>query len=551
MNFYQSVSTNKALSINRFLDTYTDAVAAYSLRRLRTGHTGYAVEVRRASDNSTKDIGFDADGNFHVSALEEFCSGTDGYVTVWYDQTSNGYDLTQTDTTKQPRIYDSSTGIASLNSNDRAALGNSVGVVANPSLTNSSFSEDMSGGYSYYFVIGGAGYGDAIFMIGDGTTAQVGMRSGTTGQPTHYHTNSSNDRVNVVTTGFSNVNQRTAGHEVIQSAYFDGSSTSSVFISRDDGYNFTGSKTVGPLGSASALGGVIVNALKSSMDRPVQEFIIFGSDKSSQREEIESKINEYYTIAGLNYDLPLDTYTNVTAAYSVRKLRSAYTGYCMEVYNGTTYADIGFNDLNELDVVALQNHCAGNNGYVSKWYDQSTSGDDATQTDTAQMPKIFDATNGIVREAGSHGSNGKVALEFTTSSEMPSISGSSNTYGDVYCVANITSVTTDRILVWTPQDRSHFHIRNGISGGTSLSVHFNGALLADQSQDNMYKVFYEDSPGQCLYSGIGTDQSNYTTYFNRYKYGSFKVQEAIRFNDTSSSRQVDIEKNINAYYSIY
>jgi hypothetical protein len=114
MNFYQSVSANKAVNVQRFLDTYTGAVAAYSLRRLRTGHTGYAVEVRRASDDSTRDIGFDADGNFHVSALEDFCSGTDGYVTVWYDQTSNGYDVSQTDTTKQPKIHYSVTGLIPL-----------------------------------------------------------------------------------------------------------------------------------------------------------------------------------------------------------------------------------------------------------------------------------------------------------------------------------------------------------------------------------------------------------------------------------------------------
>ncbi len=568
MNFYQSVSTNKALSINRFLDTYTDAVAAYSLRRLRTGHTGYAVEVRRASDNSTKDIGFDADGNFHVSALEEFCSGTDGYVTVWYDQTSNGYDLTQTDTTKQPRIYDSSTGIASLNSNDRAALGNSVGVVANPSLTNSSFSEDMSGGYSYYFVIGGAGYGDAIFMIGDGTTAQVGMRSGTSGQPTHYHTNSSNDRVNVVTTGFSNVNQRTAGHEVIQSAYFDGSSTSSVFISRDDGYNFTGSKTVGPLGSASALGGVIVNALKSSMDRPVQEFIIFGSDKSSQREEIESDINNYYTIGQLNYDLPLDTYTNAVGAWSVRKVRSAYTGYCMEVYNGATYADIGFNEFNELDVSAIATHCGSNDGFVSKWYSQGSSTKTFTQTDPALMPQIYDGTSQSVIF-----SNGKPQVQGTSItadsrrvmmslSDAESINGVSSAHNFIVMQRSTTTVSEQNsVLAWGRYGSSNdsryatqasnsgparagtgLHI-DGVSNSSTVKSAFHNALGSNPRIVSSVQDYDSttSNPAQSK-TNLGADSTGMSMHH---------LQEFLVFDSSMSNDRETIENNQNTYFNVY
>ena len=44
-------------------------------------------------------------------------------------------------------------------------------------------------------------------------------------------------------------------------------------------------------------------------------------------------------------------------------------------------------------------------GYVSKWYSQ-TGSNDATQTNTANMPKIYDGTTGVVTE------NGKPAVEF-------------------------------------------------------------------------------------------------------------------------------------------
>ena len=80
----------------------------------------------------------------------------------------------------------------------------------------------------------------------------------------------------------------------------------------------------------------------------MQEAIFYDSDKSSVRTDIEENIGDYFT---QNTPL-LDTYTGAAAAYSLR-LRTAYTGDAVEVYNGSSYADIGFNVFGELDTVAL------------------------------------------------------------------------------------------------------------------------------------------------------------------------------------------------------
>lgn len=92
------------------LDEYSGAAAAYSLRKLRTAYTGSAIEVRRASDNTTQDIGF-VNNELDTSTLATFCSGTDGFVTTWYDQSGNGNDATQTTAANQPKIYDSVSGV--------------------------------------------------------------------------------------------------------------------------------------------------------------------------------------------------------------------------------------------------------------------------------------------------------------------------------------------------------------------------------------------------------------------------------------------------------
>jgi hypothetical protein len=89
------------------LDTYPNAAAAYSVRKLRTAYTGSAIRVRRSSDNAEQDIGFDGSGNLDTIALTSFCSGTNGFVTTWYDQSGNGVNLVQTTAINQPKIVTS------------------------------------------------------------------------------------------------------------------------------------------------------------------------------------------------------------------------------------------------------------------------------------------------------------------------------------------------------------------------------------------------------------------------------------------------------------
>ena len=62
------------------------------------------MKVRRASDNSEQDIGFDTTGALNLTALQTFCSGTDGFVSAWYDQTGNLRHMTSTVIGNQPQV---------------------------------------------------------------------------------------------------------------------------------------------------------------------------------------------------------------------------------------------------------------------------------------------------------------------------------------------------------------------------------------------------------------------------------------------------------------
>lgn len=89
------------------LDEYPGAAAAYSVRRLSGAYTGSLLQVRRSSNNDVLDIGFDSNGDLDTAALTSFCSGTDGFVTEWYDQSGNGINATQGTAINQPQIVSS------------------------------------------------------------------------------------------------------------------------------------------------------------------------------------------------------------------------------------------------------------------------------------------------------------------------------------------------------------------------------------------------------------------------------------------------------------
>jgi hypothetical protein len=91
------------------LDDYPNAAAAYSLRGLRINYTGSLIRVRRSSDNAEQDFGFidNIERNLDTTALTTFCSGTDGFVTTWYDQSGNNRNALQTTAANQPQIVSS------------------------------------------------------------------------------------------------------------------------------------------------------------------------------------------------------------------------------------------------------------------------------------------------------------------------------------------------------------------------------------------------------------------------------------------------------------
>ncbi|MBB1193212.1 hypothetical protein DNC80_05950 [Flavobacterium sp. SOK18b] len=83
------------------LDQVTTAKLAVGLRLLKSNYTGFAVRLRRASDNVEADFGF-LGKNLDTAAIDSWLGVSAGYCVKLYDQSGNGNDMVAPSTSAQP-----------------------------------------------------------------------------------------------------------------------------------------------------------------------------------------------------------------------------------------------------------------------------------------------------------------------------------------------------------------------------------------------------------------------------------------------------------------
>ena len=100
--------------------------------------------------------------------------------------------------------------------------------------------------------------------------------------------------------------------------------------------------------------------------------------------------------------LGLTSSTPAAAAYSLRKLSTAYSGNAIQVRRSSdnTNQNIGFTAGGDLDTATLKTFVGGSSGYITTWYDQSGYGRNLTQANTSLQPAILNA-GVIYRRSGS------------------------------------------------------------------------------------------------------------------------------------------------------
>ena len=290
-----------AAAFTGLLDTYSGAAAAYSLRLLDSTYSGNAIKVRRASDNAEQDIGF-SNNELDTSSLATFCSGTDGFVTTWYDQSgaSGAANLTQSTASNQPKIYDGATSSVVLENSKptiefdytstqhfSASPTNWSSIVDDTNHTISmvyNLNQYNSPRSTLYNIAGdevSGGEGDSNIAMARSAGLRIGFFDKSVGSITKA-------------AGFiSTIGGAQNGVQYVVTSIYDSTDLNSFAnstIEHNNTSNPEAPKTANKffIGANSGLG--------NPMDGNMQEFIIWNVDQTSNRSGIETNINDYYSI---------------------------------------------------------------------------------------------------------------------------------------------------------------------------------------------------------------------------------------------------------------
>jgi hypothetical protein len=259
----------------------------------------------------------------------------------------------------------------------------------------------------------------------------------------------------------------------------------------------------------------------------------------------------------------LDLYPNAAAAYSLRKLRTLYTGNAIRVRRtNLDEADIGFTSLGDLDISALLAFTgtgALDNGFVTTWYDQSGNGRDAIQTTALNQPKIVNGGAMISQ-------NGKPSVYFGWSGNVASVRLATSTFTSIaqpYSVFTAFATdTNDRQCFFdgVSSNNQIFFLTSSYYMISDTVLTYGNATTLMQLHSNFFNTstnFSAAKNGSLSNLGYFSSSLNGITlghlrnaFSTQFQFNG-NLSECIVYPSNQTSNRTGIENDINLNYAIY
>jgi hypothetical protein len=254
--------------------------------------------------------------------------------------------------------------------------------------------------------------------------------------------------------------------------------------------------------------------------------------------------------------LLLDLFPSASVAYSLRKLRNAYSGNAIRVRRtDLTEQDIAFNSSGQLDTIALLAFVgtgALDNGFVTTWYDQSGNARNATQATALSQPIIVSAgviirTSGNIVAVDCNGkqiSNTQANTTTQATFTAQEVSSTGNNVAFLLPFSTINSSTYFSVA-------SNGNLTLPYQGvGTPIFFVNNNSITA--TRDSLFDNTAVNNETLLSVIGGGSPTSN---RFLQYTLGGFngnyKTFEVIVYNTDQASNRTGINTAINSFYNIY
>ena len=259
--------------------------------------------------------------------------------------------------------------------------------------------------------------------------------------------------------------------------------------------------------------------------------------------------------------LLLDTYTGATVAYSLRKLRTDYSGNAIRVRRSSdnTEQDIPFNG-NNLDTASLLTFCGVGNGFVTTWYDQSGNANNGTQATAANQAQIVSSGVVITDPNTSKISSTWTSDRYTFATAISPFTRyysstvfnrvlTSNVIATIGNSANLGGANGQTAFLWLGDTNNTMrsYTPSTVIHDTSAST---GAFLVTSLKDgsNVKKMYKNGSILPTTATEAPADGSLMDVFGQA---GGNRMSECIYWNSEQSANRTGIESDINTYWTIY
>lgn len=273
--------------------------------------------------------------------------------------------------------------------------------------------------------------------------------------------------------------------------------------------------------------------------------------------------------------LLLDLYPNAAAAYSLRRLRTLYTGSAIRVSRDfdSAQTDIGFNPDGSLNTTALSAFVLGSNGRIVTWYDQSGNGRNAFGNLTNSP---FIVLNGTIYTL-----NGKPSIFWLNAQNQRLLTSTFS----AAIPQPISSYSVTQLVGLSGQNASIIYDSNDTTGNNGFILGHGGvteppplnlalfistplnvviepsnnntelvSVLYNTTNTNVYvnavqKVTNQNTGSNSLV-GLTIGNIRYSIYYNIYDFSGY-ISELVFYPSLQTGNNTGIQNNINSFYTIY
>lgn len=290
------------------------------------------------------------------------------------------------------------------------------------------------------------------------------------------------------------------------------------------------------------------------------------------------------TVGSPSASLLLDLYPSAAAAYSLRKLRTAYSGSAVRVRASTSGAegDVSFDVNSTISASSIVTVTAvgtsglsigqqvtfstfwnaggtNQNVFVTTWYDQSGNARNATQTTQANQPQIV--SSGVVILRGS-----KPSLLFDGTNDYIDASGvNTGNPKSIFIATRFTEVLIPEKAIFDSINTNQGILFKALD--SLMSIAFGSTNITSYSASTafiLYSIMHNGSNSNAYVnstSQILTNANLGTNAFNGLRIGAVRgtaslfyngnISEFIIYGSNEATNRTGIESNINTHYAIY